>query len=573
MKKITRRLVSLLLAAVMAAAVTACGSGSSGAGADDGTTAADNGTAGTDSAAGGNTSGQDGESSGPATAAEGEKIINIGVTDSLGGINPFAIDQTEINKHALDLMFLPLMELDKDLNFQGMLADSITTEDNINFVVHVDDNATWSDGTPVTAYDVEYSVLRYASPIVANTTLLLYAFEGTDDETGFVEEGAESMAGLTVLDEKTIQFTSKYPMALTTFQNSYARYLHVLPKHVIEKFSENELTSNDWFNHSDVISGPYFLTGYDPDHYISYTANADYWKGAPKIDKLNIRIVDGSQIYAGLQSGEIDITQHTMTAIPQEDYESIEALDNVKVVYGSPVTNQSAFIQTANIPDARVRQALIYAIDRQQLVDQLLKGHGEVVDGFLSSASPFYDNSIQPIAYDPEKAKELLAEAGWDGSQTLRFYVNSGDNTFVNGVQVIAAQWAAVGINVEITTVDLATLMTVAGTTDYDIMAVQYTYAPVDPYPDVSWLLGGEGSWTGYYDDEVAAALEGTQQTSDVAEIKNFYSVVDKKMQEDAAMFSVYVISAQGAVNNRVVGAEPSVYGFFNDVQNWDVTE
>ena len=443
----------------------------------------------------------------------------------------------------------------------------------MHFVVHIDDKATWSDGTPVTAYDVEYSVLRYASPIVGNTTLLLYAFEGTDDETGFVEEGADSMAGLTVLDDKTIQFTAKYPMALTTFQNSYARYLHVLPKHVIEKFDENELTSNDWFNQPDVINGPYYLTDYDPDHYISYTANTDYWKGAPKIDKLNIRIVDGSQIYAGLQSGEIDITQHTMTAIPQEDYESIEALKNVKVIYGSPVTNQSAFIQTANITDARVRQALIYAIDRQQLVDQLLKGHGEVVDGFLSSASPFYDDSVQPIEYDPEKAKELLEEAGWDGSQTLRFYVNSGDNTFVNGVQVIAAQWAAVGINVEITTVDLATLMSVAGTTDYDIMAVQYTYAPVDPYPDVTWLLGGEGSWTGYYDDEVAAALDGTQQTSDVAEIKNFYSVVDRKMQEDAAMFSVYVISAQGAVNNRVVGAEPSVYGFFNDVQNWDITE
>ena len=559
MKQITRRLMSLLLALVMVAAVTACGT--------------DNGGVGTDSAANGNTSEQTGESSGPVTAAAGEKIINIGVTDSLGGVNPFAIDQTEINKHAMDLMFLPLMELDKDLNFQGMLADSITTEDNINFVVHVDDNATWSDGTPVTAYDVEYSVLRYASPVVANTTLLLYAFEGTDDETGFVEEGADSMAGLTVLDDKTIQFTAKYPMALTTFQNSYARYLHVLPKHVIEKFDENELTSNDWFNQPDVISGPYYLTDYDPDHYISYTANTDYWKGAPKIDKLNIRIVDGSQIYAGLQSGEIDITQHTMTAIPQEDYESIEALKNVKVIYGSPVTNQSAFIQTANITDARVRQALIYAIDRQQLVDQLLKGHGEVVDGFLSSASPFYDDSVQPIEYDPEKAKELLEEAGWDGSQTLRFYVNSGDNTFVNGVQVIAAQWAAVGINVEITTVDLATLMSVAGTTDYDIMAVQYTYAPVDPYPDVTWLLGGEGSWTGYYDDEVAAALDGTQQTSDVAEIKNFYSVVDRKMQEDAAMFSVYVISAQGAVNNRVVGAEPSVYGFFNDVQNWDITE
>ena len=558
MKTKTKKLLSLLLTFVLIGAITACGTSN-------------------DAADGANEAGMDVESGvvgeGPAAAADGEKIINIGVTDSLGGINPFAIDQTEINKYAVDLIFLPLVELDADMNFQGMLADSVTTEDNINFIVHVDDNATWSDGTPVTAYDVEYSVLRYASPIVGNTTLLLYAFEGTDDETGFVEEGASSMAGLTVLDDKTIQFTSKYPMALTTFENSYGRYLHILPKHIIEQFSESELTSNDWFNQPDVISGPYFLTGYDPDHYISYAANTDYWKGAPKIDKLNIRIVDGSQIYSGLQSGEIDITHHTMTAIPQEDYESIERLDNVKVVYGSPVTNQSAFIQTVNVPDERVRQAMLYAIDREQLVEQLLKGHGEVVEGFVTSASPFFDVSIQPIEYNPDKAKELLEEAGWDSTRILRFYVNSGDNTFVNGAQVVAAQWAEVGITAEITTVDLATLMTVAGTTDYDIMAVQYTYAPVDPYPDVSWLLSGEGSWTGYYDEEVAEALEGTQQTSNVTEIKDLYSVVDQKMQNDVPMFSVYVISAQGAVSNRVVGAQPGVYGFFNDVQNWDVTE
>ena len=551
----TKKFLSLLLTLVMLGGVTACGT-----------------AAGTDDPAPSETkSAQDGGDLSEAVA--GEKIINIGVTDSLGGINPFAIDQTEINKYAMDLTFLPLMELDKDLNFQGMLADSITTEDNIHFIVHIDDAATWSDGTPVTAADVEYSVLRYASPVVGNTTLLLYAFVGTDDETGFVEEGATSIEGVTALDDKTVQFTAKSPMALTTFQNSYARYLHILPKHVIENFSEGELTSNDWFNHPDVISGPYFLTDYDLDHYVSYTANQNYWKGAPKIDKLNIRVVDGSQIYSGLQSGEIDITHHTMTAIPQEDYESIEKLDNVKVVYGAPITNQSAFIQTANLPDARVRQALLYAIDRQQLVDQLLKGHGEVVDGFLSSAGPFYDPALQPIAYDPDKARELLEQAGWDSSRTLRFYVNSGDSTFINGVQVIAAQWAQVGINVEITTVDLATLMTVAGTTDYDIMAVQYTYAPVDPYPDVTWLLGGEGSWTGYYDDEVMDALDKTQQTSDTEQIKGYYSLVDRKMQEDVPMFSVYIISAQGAVNNRVTGAEPSVYGFFNDVQNWDIVQ
>lgn len=554
MKK-RNRILSLLLAGVMALGLTACGASNAGAAADE-----------TGSAA------VSTESASSDTAASGEKIINVGVTNTLGSLNPLLLNGGEINKYATGLMFLPLMELDADLNFEGMLADSITTEDNKNFIVHIDDAATWSDGTPVTADDVVYTALRLASPVIGNTAMMYYVFEGVGDD-GFVEEGAESIDGIQKVDDKTVQFTTKEEMPITTFENSYARYLLTLPKHVIEQYSEEELSTADWFNHPDVVSGPFIVTDFDVDHYISYEANKDYWKGAPKIDKLNIKIVDGSQLYAGLQSGEIDITQQTMSDIPQEDYESVEALDNVDVVYGSPVTNQSVFIQTKNVPDVKVRQAMLYAIDRQQILEELLSGHGEIVDGFLSSASPFYDDSLTPVSYDPEKAKALLEEAGWDGSQTIRFYVNSGDSTFVNAASIIAAEWAAVGIKAEIQTVDFATLMSVAGTEDYDVLAVQYTYAPVDPYPDVAWLLGGEGSWTGYSDDTLNDALTKSQLTSDPEETKELFSVVDKKVQEDVPMFSAYVISAQGAVSKRITGATPSVYGFFNDVQNWDVVE
>ena len=554
MKK-RNRILSLLLAGVMALGLTACGASNAGTAADE-----------TGSAA------VSTESASSDTAASGEKIINVGVTNTIGSLNPLLLNGGEINKYATGLMFLPLMELDADLNFEGMLADSITTEDNKNFIVHIDDAATWSDGTPVTADDVVYTALRLASPVIGNTAMMYYVFEGVGDD-GFVEEGAESIDGIQKVDDKTVQFTTKEEMPITTFENSYARYLLTLPKHVIEQYSEEELSTADWFNHPDVVSGPFIVTDFDVDHYISYEANKDYWKGAPKIDKLNIKIVDGSQLYAGLQSGEIDITQQTMSDIPQEDYESVEALDNVEVVYGSPVTNQSVFIQTKNVPDVKVRQAMLYAIDRQQILEELLNGHGEIVDGFLSSASPFYDDSLTPVSYDPEKAKALLEEAGWDGSQTIRFYVNSGDSTFVNAASIIAAEWAAVGIKAEIQTVDFATLMSVAGTEDYDVLAVQYTYAPVDPYPDVAWLLGGEGSWTGYSDDTLNDALTKSQLTSDPEETKELFSVVDKKVQEDVPMFSAYVISAQGAVSKRITGAAPSVYGFFNDVQNWDVVE
>lgn len=523
---------------------------------------------------GGNTGSQpQGENAAATEMAEvSDDIVNIGVTDTLGTLNPLLMDGGEINKYATSLMFLPLVELNSKLEFEGEIADSVTTEDNKNFIVHIDEKATWSDGEKITADDVVYTALRLTSQVIGNTSMMYYVFEGVGDD-GFTEEGAESIDGIKAIDDATVQFTTKDEMSLTTFENSYARYLMTLPKHVIEQYSEEELKTADWFNHPDVVSGPYMVTDFDVDHYISYKANENYWKGAPKIAKLNIKIVSGSQLYAGLQSGEIDITQPTMSVIPQEDYDSIEGLSNVNVVYGEPVTNQSVFIQTKNVPDVRVRQAMLYAIDRKMILEQLLKGKGEVVDGFLSSASPFYDDGIVPVEQDVEKAKELLAEAGWDGSQTLRFYVNSGDGAFVNAANVFVAQWAAVGIKVEVQTVDFATLMSVAGTNDYDILAVQYTYAPVDPNPDVAWLLGGEESWTGYGDDSVNEALAKTQTTSDIDEIKGLYSVVDQKVQEDVPMFSAYIVSAQAAVNKRLVNATPSVYGFFNNVEQWEITK
>ena len=523
---------------------------------------------------GGNTGSQpQGENAAATETAEvSGDIVNIGVTDTLGTLNPLLMDGGEINKYATSLMFLPLVELNSKLEFEGEIADSVTTEDNKNFIVHIDEKATWSDGEKITADDVVYTALRLTSPVIGNTSMMYYVFEGVGDD-GFTEEGAESIDGIKAIDDATVQFTTKEEMSLSTFENSYARYLMTLPKHVIEQYSEEELKTAEWFNHPDVVSGPYMVTDFDVDHYISYQANENYWKGAPKIAKLNIKIVSGSQLYAGLQSGEIDITQPTMSVIPQEDYDSIEGLSNVNVVYGEPVTNQSVFIQTKNVPDVRVRQAMLYAIDRKMVLEQLLKGKGEVVDGFLSSASPFYDDSIVLVEQDVEKAKELLAEAGWDGSQTLRFYVNSGDSAFVNAANVFVAQWAAVGIKVEVQTVDFATLMSVAGTNDYDILAVQYTYAPVDPYPDVAWLLGGEDSWTGYGDDSVNEALAKTQTTSDINEIKGLYSVVDQKVQEEVPMFSAYIVSAQAAVNKRLVNATPSVYGFFNNVEQWEITK
>lgn len=548
MKKTTgmaKRCISLAMAAIMAFSLAGCKGG--GTGADSGSAPVQ------------------------AEASDG-KIVNIGVTSSLKTLNPLLMDGMELNKYATGLMFLPLVELDKNMEFEGMLADSVTAQDDRSFLVHIDEKALWSDGTPVTADDVLYTALRICSPVIGNYAMMYYVFEGVGED-GFVQEGADHIEGITKVDDRTVRFTTKAPMSLITFQGSYARYLMPLPKHVIEGMDEQELMSGAWFNRPDVVNGPFKVTEFDRDHYVSYEANKAYWKGAPKIDRLNIKIVEGSQLYAGLKSGEIDVTQNTMSAIPLEDYESIQALDNVVASVGIPITNQSVFIRTSSITDARVRQAMVYAIDRNQILEQLMKGYGEVSDGFLSTASPYYDPSIPPLPYDPEKAKSLLEESGWDKDRTIKFCVNSEDSTFVNAASLIVAQWAAVGIKAEIQTMDINTLLANAGEGKFDVMAVQYTYMPVDPYADIAWLLGGEGSWTAFSKDEVNDALSRVQLTSDVQELKELYSVVDRQMQEEVPMFSAYIIKTMAAANKRLVNVEPNVYGFLNHVEQWDIAQ
>lgn len=499
-------------------------------------------------------------------------IVNIGVTDSLSSVNPLLMDGTEVVKYTTSLAFLPLMELNKEMEFVGQLAKSITTDDNKHFFINLDENAVWSDGTPVTSKDVLFTFLLWASPEIGATGMSIEKIEGTGDD-GYVELGATSVSGVIAVNDHQVVVITKSEMALHSFMNIFGRYILILPEHILGDVPRGQLLSYDWFNAPTVVSGPYFIREVDLNHYVTLEANENYFKGAPRIKNLNIKVVTASQLLAGLRSGEIDLVQQTTGAILQEDYDSVRALEGITVYEGTPVTNQSIFFNTERVDDVRIRQAILYGIDRQTILNDLLKGQGEVVEGFLASAGPFYDD-ITPVDYDPEKAKQLLAEAeadGWDKSTQYIFYVNSGDTTFVQIASFIAAKLGEIGLNIKINTVDIASLLSIAGSGDFDLLAVQYTYTPVDPYTDISWLLS-KGGWTRYYREEVANALDITQKSTDMNEIIKQYRIATDYTQQEVPMISAYIISALGAVNDRLENAVPDVYGTFINVHEWRVT-
>jgi peptide/nickel transport system substrate-binding protein len=498
-----------------------------------------------------------------------KKIINIGVTYAPGTINPLS-PNGEVATSVTGLMFLPLLEINSDMEFVPMLAESITTEDNLTFTIKLNDKATWTDGEKVTTDDVIYTIKQMANPKVGSIYSYIYAMFVGFDENGYIVNDTTDIPGIIRVDDTTLKLVTKEKVSLNTFNNSIGRYLWTVPEHILKDTLPENLVASEFFQKPSVTNGPFKLLSYDRDHYVQLVSNKDYFKGAPKIEQLNFNVMQGSQIYARLQSGEIDFNLPTLGIIPAEDYENIKKLPNVTTFLEEPIANQYVYINENTIPDAKTRLAFVYAINRKQIVDELLKGNGEVINGFFTTYSPYYDETLVATPYDPEKAKVLLKESGWDSNKELTISVSSGDDTLAQAANIIVANLNAVGVKAKVKLTDFATLLDELYGMTYDMGILQYSFTPVDPYPDLSYLVGA-GNVNGYSNKEVDELLAKVKSEDDPAKIKELYGKINKIAEVEVPMFSVYATRSLVAMSNRVSGVSPRAYGTFINVEEWDV--
>ena len=176
--------------------------------------------------------GQSASTQATASAAASD-TVNIGVTDTLSTLNPLNMDMTFVNYYATSFEFLPLISLDKDYQQYGMIADPITTDDNLTFHIHIKDDAKWSDGQDITADDVIWTILKMTAPAVANPYISFANVKGISDDN-LSPEGADSLEGLVKTDDKNLDIVMKSQMGLNTFLNNIGTWLLILPKHALE---------------------------------------------------------------------------------------------------------------------------------------------------------------------------------------------------------------------------------------------------------------------------------------------------------------------------------------------------
>ncbi len=443
-----------------------------------------------------------------------------------------------------------------------------TNEDKTVMTFKLNEDAKFSDGEPVTAQDWVFSakLLATADFGAPDYSKLCVVFAGTD-ETGLVDESQEF--GVKALDDYTLQITFKEAMTFDTFFNSYQHFLYVLPEHCFEGMSAAEIGDADFWD-NPVCSGPWTVESQVVNNSVTLVPNTYYHAGVSKLDNLIFTVMDSSNFASALMSGSID---YCYPAVSTNEATALQASSNI-TVETSASPNQLWFFCVSNqkITDARVRTAMNMAIDKQLIVDQLFSGGAVAVESVQLYGSDLYNNDLTSN-YDPEGAKELLAEAGWDSSYTLKVATPSGIRAQI--ATIIEQQLEEVGINVEVSQLDTGTMYSEMHAGNYD--AIMGGGTPnLDPlyfqgnleYTNINTSII-KTSDTTYHDMAQKISMAATEE-----EKLDYVMEYQQYMHDEMVVIPVVAVYSYMAYSNRLGGIDPNLSCYYNDnTWEWYVNE
>ncbi len=288
------------------------------------------------------------------------------------------------------------------------LAESWEPNDDLTqFTFKLRQDATWHDGEPVTAEDVKFTFDTILNP----------------DITARFRGPISSVQSVDMVDDYTVTFNLASPFAPLPVMLGYNQA--IVPKHLLDGQDLNQPAD---FLAAPVGSGPFKFKELSQGAYLEVEANEDYFGGRPNLDGIIFQVItDGNARVAQVKSGDVDFT-----VIEPPQIDSVKDDANLKIVEATQVNYYFfAFNHTVErLQDARVRQALTMALNRQAIVDTVLKGYGQIANGPIHpSLGDYYNPDVTTYAYDQDGAKALLEEAGWTAGSDGILANDAGDNS------------------------------------------------------------------------------------------------------------------------------------------------
>ncbi len=437
--------------------------------------------------------------------------------------------------------------------------------------------ARFQDGTPVTAQDVKFTYELYLHPRYPTTPPALLEIAGAQE---YKAGKAPSVTGITVVNPRTVRFILDRPYP---FFYEQIGTVAILPAHALAGLDVGRLQESP-FTRRPVGAGPYRLVEWRERESITFEAFRDYWGGAPSLPRIVLKLIpEDATVLAELRAGNIDAGR-----IIPEAYRTFQRDPQITVLR-VPGDTFYWFAPNFRLPifqDVRVRQAMAYAVNRPEMLRALYQGLGTVAQSPIHPSLWQYDKSLKGYTYDPAKAKQLLAEAGWtpgpDGilqKGGQRFKAKYGflaGKDYQNQALLIQQYLRAIGMDIEVQAIErgdfFGRYFTPAG--NIELVGIAWFNLLIPPQTELedNFKSTGSGAKTiGYSNPQMDRLLDEVILTRDRARQKALYAQIQQLIIQDVPHVLTIRPDVIWGVRKRIAlpGGIGSLRDFFGSLPRW----
>lgn len=519
-KKKFRKLAAVTLAATMM--LTAC------AGSDQGNT-----TAGTAETA--TTAAEKPSDTAKETSAS-EKKVSGGRTDIIVAVNSDIVSMDPatgvdspsalLNKH----VYNGLTKIDNDKQVVGDLAETFEMVDDLTYHFKLKEGVKFHNGEELKASDVKFTLERCKT--------MPKAMSNAEPIESVTTEGDYDV---------TIHLSKPYPSLLYLLNDTSMKIL-----------SEKAVTeAGETYGENPVGTGPFTFKEWVPNDHWSLERFDEYFEGPAQATSITTRIIpEGSARCIALETGEVDLVLNVDPA----DAVNIESNDELVLESHPAASVEYLAFNTQKEPlnDVRVRQAISYAINRQEFVDVIIEGRGEIATSFIAKTLPGWNEEVKPYPQDLEKAKELLAEAGYGDGLELKIVV-SGD-VRNRSAQIAQAQLKEIGVDLDINVFEWGAFQDTINSGGHELLILGWTNTTCDPDYSVTPLFhsrncGTSGNRAFLVDEELDTMIDAASMETDSEARLQIYKDIQVRLNELCPWVPLYT-------KHNMVGRRADLEGF-----------
>ena len=526
------------------------------------------------------------------------KMFTIALDGKFSTLDPVGSTTVTANDERIrTLMFNSLVKKNDQFEYVGELAKEIIESPDgsiITFVLH--DNVKFHNGKTLTSADVKYTFDKLFESNGAKASAF---FDTASNESSASANGANTNAAtkpanetngggspartphilaIETPDEKTVNIKIARPALKNQLLSN------LVPIAIVPEGSEVGTQASN--TQPPPGTGPYKFASFDTvQNIVEVNAFPEYWEGAPNIQNIQIKALpDANALQAELKSQIVDLAPGVVNLSP-DTFQNLQTDPNLKVekFKGSNIQYLGFNTESPPLNNVKLRQAIAYAINREKIINDLLLGQAEIAHSILPEESWAYAPGMK-YDYNPEKAKQLLDEAGFrdtngDGVREMpkiAFKISSGNSAVSQYTQFIQNQLAEVGIPVEIESLEFQTMLSQLQKGQYQMTTGRWVGGNQDPIflrdlfasSEIPSEKRASRNRSRYMNQQVDELLDKAVNTTDRAQAKEFYVQAQQSISNEVPMLPLWYPSNMVVANKRVGNIKVNASGDWGFVRN-----